>query len=46
MQSEEGQVSLLIELSTRSLSGFTVSPQFSRMCCELGVAVEFDFVTN
>jgi hypothetical protein len=46
IQSEEGQVSLLIELSTRALSGFTLSPQFSRTCCELGVAVEFDFVSG
>jgi hypothetical protein len=46
IQSEEGQVSLLIELSTRSLNGFTLSPQFIRMTGELGVAVEFDFVTS
>ena len=44
IQSEEGQVSLLVELSTRSLSGFTLSPEFSRTISELGVAVEFDFV--
>jgi hypothetical protein len=46
IQSEEGQVSLLIELSTRALNGFTLSPQFSRTCSELGVALEFDFVTS
>jgi hypothetical protein len=46
IQSEEGQVSLLIELSTHSLTGFTLSPQFNRMVSELGVAVEFDFVTS
>ncbi len=43
---EEGQVSLLIELSTRSLSGFTLSPQFSRMLSDLGIAVELDFVAS
>jgi hypothetical protein len=46
IQSEEGQVSLLVELSTRSLNGFTLSPQFSRTFSELGVAVEFDFVAG
>jgi hypothetical protein len=44
MQSEEGQVCLLVELSTRSLSGFALSPQFSKTISDLGVAVEFDFV--
>jgi hypothetical protein len=44
IQSEEGQVSLLIELSTRSLSGFALSPQFTRTFSDLGVGVEFDFV--
>ena len=46
LQSEEGQVSLLVELSTRALNGFTLSPQFSRMFSDLGVAVEFDFVAS
>ena len=46
IQNEEGQVSLLVELSTRSLSGFTLSPQFSRTFSELGIAVEFDFVAS
>jgi hypothetical protein len=46
VQSEEGQVSLLIELSTRSLSGFTLSRQFSRTLSDLGIAMEFDFVAN
>ena len=45
IQSEEGQVSLLVELSTRALNGFTLSPQFSKTFSELGVAIEFDFVT-
>jgi hypothetical protein len=46
LQSEEGQASLLIELSTRSLSGFTLSPQFTRMVSDLGIAVELDFVAS
>ena len=46
VQNEEGQVSLLIELSVRSLSGFTLSPQFTRMVSDLGIAVELDFVAS
>lgn len=46
IQNEEGQVSLLVELSTRSLSPFTLSPQFSRILSDLGIAVEFDFVAS
>lgn len=46
IQSEEGQVSLLVELSTRALSGFALSPQFSKTISDLGVAIEFDFVLN
>lgn len=42
----EGQVSLLIELSTRALNGFTLSPQFCRAFSELGIAIEFDFVAS
>lgn len=44
IQSEEGQVCLLVELSTRALSGFALSPQFSRTISDLGIAIEFDFV--
>jgi hypothetical protein len=46
IQSEEGQVSLLVELSTRALSGFALSPQFSRTISDLGIAIEFDFVIS
>lgn len=46
VQSEDGQVSLLVELSTHTLSGFALSPQFSRAISDLGVAVEFDFVAG
>jgi hypothetical protein len=46
IQSEEGQVSLLVELSTRALSGFALSPQFSRTISDLGIAIEFDFVMS
>jgi len=46
LQSEEGQVSLLIELSTHALTGFTLSPQFTRVISDLGISVEFDFVAS
>jgi hypothetical protein len=46
LESEEAQVTLLIELSIQSLSGFTLSPQFTKALSELGIAVEFDFVTS
>jgi hypothetical protein len=46
LQSEDGQVSLLIELSTNALNGFTLSPQFMRTLSELGISLEFDFVAS
>jgi hypothetical protein len=46
LQNEEAQVTLLIELSTQSLSGFTLSPQFTKALSELGIAVEFDFLAS
>jgi hypothetical protein len=46
LQSEDGQVSLLVELSTNSLTGFSLSPQFNRALSDLGVAVEFEFVAS
>ena len=46
IQNEEGQVSLLVEISSRSLTGFTLSPQFSRTFGDLGIGVEFDFVAG
>jgi hypothetical protein len=46
LQCEEGQVSLIIEISTHSLSGFTLSPTFTRTLYELGISLEFDFVAS
>jgi hypothetical protein len=43
LQSEEAQVTLLIELSRQSISGFTLSPQFTRTLSDLGVGVDLDF---
>ena len=46
IQCDEGQVCLLIELSMQSLSGFTLSPQCTRVLSDLGVSLEFDFVAT
>ena len=46
IQCEEGQICLLIELSTQSLSGFVLSPQCTRVLSDLGVSLEFDFVSS
>jgi hypothetical protein len=45
LQSEEGQITLLVELSTSTLDGFTLSPQFIKALSDLGIAIEFDFVS-
>lgn len=46
LQSEEGQICLLIELSTQSLSGFALSHHCTRVLSDLGVSLEFDFVDS
>jgi len=46
LQTEGGQMSLLIELSTNALNGFTLSSQFTRVMSDLGISVEFDFVSG
>jgi hypothetical protein len=46
IQCEEGQICLLIELATETLSGFALSPQCTRVLSDLGVALEFDFVSS
>jgi hypothetical protein len=42
MQSEGGQVCLLVQISPTSVRGFTLSPQTARTLGELGVTVEFE----
>jgi hypothetical protein len=46
LQNEEAQVTLLLELSRQSVSGFTLSPQFMRTLSELGIGVDLDFTTD
>jgi hypothetical protein len=46
LQNERAQVTLLVEISRHALNGFTISPQFSRILSDLGIALELDFVTD
>ena len=46
LQNERAQVTLLVEISRQSLTGFTISPQFSRILSDLGIGMELDFVTD
>jgi hypothetical protein len=43
IRSEGGQVSLLISLFPAAMSGFSVTPDVSRIFSELGIALEFEF---
>ena len=46
LQNEQAQVTLLVEISRQSLTGFTISPQFARILSDLGIGMELDFVTD
>jgi hypothetical protein len=46
LQNERAQVTLLVEISRESLTGFTISPQFARVLSDLGIGMELDFVTD
>jgi hypothetical protein len=46
LQNEQAQVTLLVEISRQSLTGFTISPQFSRILSDLGIGMELDFVAD
>jgi hypothetical protein len=46
IQSEGGQICLLVEIPTQTLSGFTLSAQCSRVLSDLGVSIEFEFVSG
>lgn len=43
VQTEGGEISLIVALSPKALHGFTLSPQIGRALSELGVPVEFEF---
>jgi|GEM_PF-790759 len=46
LQGEGGQVSVLVEAAPRSLTSFTIGPQIGRVLTDLGVAIEFEFVSG
>jgi hypothetical protein len=43
IHTEGGQASLLVTIATAEASGFSLSPEVSRVFSELGVALEFEF---
>jgi hypothetical protein len=46
VKSEGGEVSLLVEVSAKSVPGFKLAPQVSRVLSELGITVEFELVNE
>ena len=46
VKSEGGEVALLIEVSAKSVPGFKVTPQVSRVLSDLGITVEFELVND
>jgi hypothetical protein len=46
VQTEGGEVSLIVELSPKAMQGFTLTPQIGRALSELGVSVEFEFANS
>jgi len=43
IRTEGGQVSVLVTVSAPEASGFSLSPEVSRVFSELGIALEFEF---
>jgi len=46
IRSEGGQVSVLVTLSTTDASSFSLMPEVSRIFSELGIALEFEFISE
>jgi len=46
LQSEGGDVGLIIELPAASALSFTLTPQVSKMLADLGIAVDFEFTAD
>lgn len=46
VKNEGGEVSLLVEVSTKSVPGFKLAPQVSRGLSDLGITVEFELVND
>lgn len=45
IRTEGGQVSVLVTISTADASSFSLMPEVSRVFSELGIALEFEFVS-
>jgi hypothetical protein len=46
VQSDGGEVSLIVEVSAPNVPGFKLTPQTSRALSDLGITVEFEFVND
>jgi hypothetical protein len=46
LQSEGGDVGLIVELPAASALSFTLTPQVSKVLSELGIAVDFEFTAD
>ena len=46
VQSEGGEVALIVELPSESAHSFTLTPQVTKVLSELGVAVDFEFTNE
>jgi hypothetical protein len=46
VKNEGGEVSLLVEVSAKSVPGFKLTPQVSRGLSDLGITVEFELVND
>jgi hypothetical protein len=46
IQHEGGQVSLLVAVSPEEVSGFSLTPDVTRVLGELGVSIEFELATD
>jgi hypothetical protein len=46
LQSEGGDVGLIIELPAASALSFTLSPQVTRVLSDLGIAIDFEFTAD
>jgi hypothetical protein len=46
IRAEDGQVSVLVTISTADVSGFSLMPEVTRVFSELGIALEFEFLNE
>lgn len=46
IESEGGQAALLVEIAPGAMQGFTITPQIGRSLSELGVSIDFEFMSS